>query len=213
MKKERLEALADGIFAIAITLLVIEIRIPELYGIVTNNELMNSLFEMKALFLAYILSFALLFTYWKAHNYLFSVYAKNINPTLANYNALFFFFVVLVPFSAHMLGLYGETQIGVMVLGINTICIGLALMMMRRYIIGSNVIQNDIEAITSRNMRHGTIRTVFPVIVAALAIVLSFANIQVALFLFTIAVLFNLVPSSANMVDKIFFRKALKSEQ
>ncbi len=213
MKKDRLNALADGIFAIVVTLLVIEIRVPELHGVVTNQELINALLELRFLFLAYILSFALLFTYWKAHNYLFSVYAKNINPVLANYNAAFFFFVALVPFSAHMLGLYGETQVGVMVLGINTICIGLALTLMRRYIVKADVIKNESQAITTRNMRHGTIRTLAPIIFATLAILLSFANIQAALFLFTIAVLFNLVPSSARMVDQIFFRKRIKAEK
>ncbi len=212
MKKERLDSLADGIFAIVITLLVIEIRVPELHGIVTNSELLYAIYELYPLFLAYVLSFSLLFTYWKAHNYLLSVYAKNINPVLLNYNALFFFFVALVPFSAHMLGRYSDTQVGVTILGLNTICIGLTLMFMRRYILQSKDIENAEEATTARNMRHGTIRTLVPVIVSALAIILSFANIQVALLLFTIAVLFNLIPQSASWVDKIFFRNKLREE-
>jgi len=207
MKKERLDALADGIFSISITLLVIEIRVPELHGIVTNQELMYALYELRHLFLAYFLSFSLLFTYWKAHNYLLSVYAKNINPSLATYNALFFFFVALVPFSTHMLGAYSDTQVGVMTLGINTICIGLALLWMRRYIIQSDDIQNEIQLMTDTTMRHGTIRTLVPVVFAVLAILLSFANIQAALLLFTLAVLFNLIPQSAAIVDRFLFRK------
>ena len=111
-----------------------------------------------------------------------------------------------------MLGRYSDTQVGVTILGLNTICIGLTLMFMRRYILQSKDIENAEEATTARNMRHGTIRTLVPVIVSALAIVLSFANIQVALLLFTIAVLFNLIPQSASWVDKIFFRSKLREE-
>ena len=192
MKKERLDGLADGIFAIVITLLVIEIRVPELTGIVTNKELWHELAELYPLFLSYLLSFALLFTYWRAHNYLMSVFAKNIDIPLSNLNAVFFFFVALVPFSSHMLGRYSDTQVGVLILGGNTILIGLSLMLMRRYIIKAKTIDN--VEFTSKSLRHGTIRTVFPTICAVLAIALSFANIQVALFIFTIAVLFNLIP-------------------
>lgn len=211
MKKERLEGLSDGIFAIVMTLLVIEIRVPELHGAVTPPELFHAVSEMYPLFLSYILSFALLFTYWRAHNSYISVYARNIDTVLANYNALFFLFVALVPFSAHLLGSYNDNQFAVVVIGLNTVFIALALLMMRNYIVRAETIDN--EAFTGRSWRHSNIRTLVPVACAFLAMFLSFLDITAALTLFTVAVLFNLMPYSADLVDKIFFRKYLDTDK
>ena len=211
MKKERLEALSDGIFAISMTLLAIEIRVPELSGVVTNQGLFSILAEAYPLFLSFVLSFALLFTYWRAHNYLMSVFAKNIDSRLTNYNAVFFLFVVLVPFSSYMLGRYSEAQLAVVIIALNTIFIGLTQILMRNYIINSESIDN--VEFTPRDMRHGSIRIMFPVVCAALAMLLSFADITVAMGLFTLAVLFNLSHFSTSLLDKIFFKKALAREE
>lgn len=211
MKKERLEALSDGIFAIVMTLLVVEIKMPELREPVSNYELFKILFDAAPLFLSYVLSFALLFTYWRAHNYLLSVFAKNIDSRLTNYNAVFFLFIALVPFSSYLLGRYSHNQIAVVVIALNTILISLAEILMRNYIINSKNIKN--VTFTSRDMRHSTIRIMVPVICAALAMLLSFADITAALVLFTIAILFNLAHWSTRLIDKIFFRKALMQEE
>jgi uncharacterized membrane protein len=63
MKQIRLEQLADGIFAIVMTILVFEIRVPELVGFVQEETIINSLLGMAPAFLSYLLSFSLLFTY------------------------------------------------------------------------------------------------------------------------------------------------------
>src|SRR4051812_17999991 len=102
MKQLRLEALADGIFAIVMTILVFEIRVPELLA-PTNQSLLYTLTDLLPVFLSYLLSFSLLFTYWRAHHFTASVYSKNIDITMTNINAIFFFFVALVPFSSHFL--------------------------------------------------------------------------------------------------------------
>ena len=211
MNKERIDALADGIFAIVMTLLVFDINVPDLHGITTNGRLWSALIELRPAFMSYVLSFSLLFTYWRAHNYLMSHYAKNIDVTLSNYNAIFFLFVALIPVSSHILGLYHETQLGVGVISLNTILIGLSLYFMRNYIIMSKTIDN--VPFDSKNLRHGTIRTMIPVIFAIAAIPLSFADISSALVLLTLAVFFNIIPKSTDWVDMMFFRATLEREQ
>ena len=105
MKFARIDGLSDGIFAIVMTLLIIEIRVPEFHEHISNQQLWESLKELSALFLSYTLSFALLFTYWRAHYFVLAI-AKNLNVRLTNYNALFLFFIGLLPFSTHLLGRY-----------------------------------------------------------------------------------------------------------
>src|SRR3989344_2871460 len=104
MSHARLDQLSDGIFAIVMTILVFEIKVPTIWGPLDNMGLWLEIKHLLPLFLTYILSFTLLFTYWRAHHFFVSVYAKNIDSMLTNINALFFMLISLVPFSASILG-------------------------------------------------------------------------------------------------------------
>src|SRR3990167_10074821 len=100
MKHTRLDELSDGIFAIVMTLLVFELRVLSFFADPTNQELWYEITKLLPSFLSYVLSFALLFTYWRAHHFFISIYAKNVDSVLTNINALFFMLVSLVPFSS-----------------------------------------------------------------------------------------------------------------
>jgi uncharacterized membrane protein len=167
MKQSRLDQLSDGIFAIVLTILVFEIRVPDLGAVVTNQDIYNALYTMTPLFLSYLLSFTLLFTYWRAHHFIASVYAKNIDVKLTNINAVFFLFVALIPFSSQLLGKYHNTQAAVLIFATNVILIGLSLFWMRHYAHHSDTIENQKE--TAIAHRHAGFRIMFPVGCAFLA--------------------------------------------
>jgi uncharacterized membrane protein len=201
MKQQRLNGLADGIFSIVMTLLVIELKVPIFKsGHPTDAMLISSLFDMSNLFMSLVLSFALLFTYWRAHHFIVSVYAKNLTVGLANINALFFFFITLVPFAAHFLGEYPYSQIAVTLYGVTVIAIGLSLFYMRQHIERDPKIETSI--ITKADRRSGYIRILFPVFSAAVAILLSYWNTTFSMALFTLAIIFNLLPASSNTIHR-----------
>ena len=202
MSHTRLDQLSDGIFAIVMTIMVFEIRMPEVLGLVDNRVLWLELQRLLPVFLTYILSFTLLFTYWRAHYFFVSIYAKNIDSMLTNINALFFMLVSLIPFSASFLGRYSENQIAVAVFGIHIILIGLTLYWMRSYVLFSEHIKNP--EITHREIRGSTVRTLAPVLFSLVAIPLAFIDVKFSLVLFTLAVLFNLSSLSTRMFEKIF---------
>ncbi len=201
MKQQRLNGLADGIFSIVMTLLVIELKVPIFKGgNPTEAMLINSIFDMFNLFMSLVLSFALLFTYWRAHHFIVSVYAKNLTVGLANINALFFFFIVLVPFVAHFLGEYPYSQVAITLYGVTVIAIGLSLFYMRQHIERDPKIETSI--ITKADRRSGYIRILFPVFSAAIAILLSYWNTTFSMVLFTVAIIFNLLPASSNTIHR-----------
>lgn len=205
LKQVRLEALADGIFAIVMTLLVFELKVPTLPEPITNEVMLNYLWVGMPVFLSFVLSFALLFTYWKAHHFIVSVYAKNIDARLASWNALFFFFVAVIPFTAHLLGAYYFLQIVILIYGLNVIFIGLTLFYMRKHITNSNTIEN--EKISRKEYLGGTVRIFVPVVMALIAIVIGYFNTVVALVLFTIGVAFNILPNSTAFFYKILYKE------
>lgn len=203
MKQQRLDGLADGIFAIVMTLLAYEMHIP--VNEAMNDELLwLALREQVPLLVSFILSFTLLFTYWRAHHFLASVYSKTLTVGLANYNAVFFFFITLVPFSARLLGEHGNTHVAIVIYGINVIAIGITLFLMRYHIEISPVIEK--VPITKADRRSGYIRILFPVFSAIIAIALSFWNPALSMSLFSVAIVFNILPASTNIIHNILDR-------
>jgi uncharacterized membrane protein len=183
------------------TLLVLELKVPIFKsGYPSDAMLINSLASMGSVFMSLVLSFALLFTYWRAHHFIASMYAKNLTVGLANINAVFFFFITLVPFVAHFLGEYPHSQIAVTLYGITVIAIGLSLFYMRQHIERNPKIETSI--ITKADRRSGYIRILFPVFSASIAILLSYWNTTFSMVLFTIAILFNLLPASSNTMHR-----------
>jgi len=205
MSHTRLDQLADGIFAIVLTILVFEIKVPIVFGAVGNAELWLQIKQLLPLFLSYVLSFALLFTYWRAHHFFVSIYAKNIDSMLTNINALFFMLVSLVPFSASLLGQFSKNELSIIIFGIHIILIGLSLYWMRSYVLYSEHIKNP--EISRREIHGSTVRTLLPVIFALIAMPLAFYSIKFSLTLFTLAVIFNLSSLSTRLFAKLFFRE------
>lgn len=101
----RLEALADAVFAIAMTLMVLELAIPFISGDPTNKEITQALFSMWPRFLTYFLSFMILGVFWLIHHFIFEN-VKAYNTTLAWLNIIFLMLVSLIPFTTSYLGEY-----------------------------------------------------------------------------------------------------------
>jgi uncharacterized membrane protein len=198
MKPQRLEQLSDGIFAIVMTILVFDLRVPGLAS--SNADIREALVSMAPLFLSYLLSFSMLFTYWRAHHFFVSVYAKNIDMTLTNINAIFFLFVGLVPFTTSLLGARSNLELPIIIFSANVIFIGLCLYIMRSYVLHSPHIKN-IE-ISHSEISRGTLRVLVPIFFAVLAIPLCFFSKNLALALLTLAILFNFSHTTTRLFAK-----------
>src|SRR5262249_29174309 len=99
----RIEALADGIFAVAMTLLVLDVKLPdgEVYG--TNRELLVRLLSLEHHYIIYLVSFIVLGMFWVAHHAHFH-YIRYVDHTLLWINLMFLFFITSVPFGTDLLG-------------------------------------------------------------------------------------------------------------
>ncbi|MEK7103357.1 MAG: TMEM175 family protein [Patescibacteria group bacterium] len=201
MNKFRLINLADGIFAIVMTLLVIDLKIPQLMGMVSNHELSTALWGLTPVFASYLLSFAVLTTYWMAHHYIVSVYAKNIDRRLMFWNMPFLMAVSLIPFSAHLLGSYVTTPLAIWIYSGHIIVIGVMLLYLFRYTLNATSIKNP-STVTQKEIKLTYIRICIPVACALFTIYLSFINMKVAVYFLVFAVVFNLIPGVVHAIDK-----------
>jgi len=101
---ERMILFSDAVFAIAITLLVIEIKIPEIHERVTDKALLYSLGHLVPKFIGFLVSFMLIGVYWTIHHRLFG-FVTSYNRKLLLLNLVFLCFIALMPFST---GFYSE---------------------------------------------------------------------------------------------------------
>jgi len=109
----RLETLADGIFAIAMTILVLDLRIP---GTAGSADLGTQLRDLVPRFGTFVISFIVLGVYWFAHHQIFYFIAR-VNRTIVWLNILYFLGAALVPFVASILGAYWQDPIALTLYG------------------------------------------------------------------------------------------------
>lgn len=113
LPKNRLETLVDGVFAIAMTILVLELRAPQTLG---PGGLAQGLVDLGSRFATFVISFIVLGVYWFAHHQVFH-FVLRVNRTLVWLNILFLMGIALVPFAASVMGAYTNDAIALSLYG------------------------------------------------------------------------------------------------
>jgi len=163
---ERLILFSDAVFAIAITLLVIEIKIPEIHEKpVTENAVLHKLAELIPKFVGFLVSFLLIGQYWIVHHRMFS-FVIDFTDRLIWLNILFLFAIALMPFST---GFYSEYVLRGVITPVifytaNIALLGLANFLMWRYLSDrkNNLTENLTPALSKYfSLRALTVPTIF----------------------------------------------------
>jgi len=131
---ERLTALTDGLFAVAMTLLVLDLRVPviDATSAISDHRLWDALLKLGPNFAAYLLSFTMLGTFWLAQHTLLTILGRS-DRTLTWIHLGFLFVVSLLPFSAALLANYHSFRLAVGVYWLNILLLGLGLEWSSRY--------------------------------------------------------------------------------
>ncbi len=131
MTKNRIEAFSDGMFAIIITILILELKVPH---IATNSarDFFQSMTDLLPKFLSFIFSFFLLSVFWvNHHNIIHQV--ERVDTKLLWLNILFLFFSCLFPFIAAFIGDYPLNPFVVSLYPLNMLFAGLVLKKLWKY--------------------------------------------------------------------------------
>ncbi len=111
----RIVAFSDGVFAIAITLLVLALDVPEHLG---GESLSDALWDQRENLLAYALSFAVIGRFWVVHHRFFSAVTAFDGRLLA-LNIFYLAWIVLIPFSSQVIGDHGGETPSVVLYAVN----------------------------------------------------------------------------------------------
>src|SRR5512132_3926890 len=99
----RIESFSDGVFAIAITLLVLEIKVPPLQG--NARDLYSALLALWPSYFGYVFSFVMIGIHWVQHHYVFKLYERS-DHHFALLNGLYLMCISFVPFPTAVLARY-----------------------------------------------------------------------------------------------------------
>ncbi len=129
----RSEALTDGIFAVAMTLLVIELKLPE-HGLVHSAEdLHAALFALLPKAIAWVLSFFVLALFWIGHHRVFA-HLRRADSRLVVLNLLELAAVSLMPFSSALSGEFGGYLVSQVVYSANMAALGITALLVLRHV-------------------------------------------------------------------------------
>ena len=112
----RLLALSDGVFAIAMTLLALDLHVPALNGHVTSQQLIHALAQNTDSYWSFILSFYVIAVYWGGHRRLMRSVVV-FNPNLVRDTVFLLLIVAALPFPTSVLGKYGGTPFALALYG------------------------------------------------------------------------------------------------
>ena len=197
----RMAAFSDGVFAIAITLLVLGLEVPRS---VPEGGLLALAPEYLPKLAAHVVTFAILGIYWVGHHNMF-IYIKRHDRALLWLNNLFLLFVAAMPFPTALIVQYGNDRLAVIVYGSTLLLAGLSLELIWRYatyrrrLVADNL---DPDLITFVHRR-----VLLAPLVYLLAIATSFVSIAAAKVLFLLVAVAYIVPNPLDDYHHRQFRE------
>ncbi len=181
MSKNRLEAFSDGVLAIIITIMVLELDVPE-------EPTLAALEPLVPIFLSYVLSFVFLGIYWNNHHHLLQA-ADSVDGRVLWANLHLLFWLSLVPFTTAWMGENNFAALPVALYGVDLLLAAVAYFILTRSLLSLHGAQSVLASALGRDNK-GKIS----LLMYAAAIPLAFVNPLLAGFLYVLVAIIWLVP-------------------
>jgi uncharacterized membrane protein len=181
MHKGRLEAFSDGIIAILITIMVLELKVP-------HQDNLDALRPLLPVILSYILSFIYLAIYWNNHHHLFQV-VHHVNGNILWANLHLLFWLSLVPFVTAWTGENHFSALPVAFYGLVLLCAAIAYLILTTALIAHHGKDSTLAIAIGRDFKGK-----LSIAIYATAILLAFINSFVAFSLYIVVAIIWLIP-------------------
>jgi uncharacterized membrane protein len=181
MGKGRLEAFSDGVFAIIITIMVLELKVPH------GTEL-AALQPLIPVFISYVLSFVFVGIYWNNHHHMLHA-AEKVNGRILWANLYLLFWLSLVPFVTGWMGENHFAALPVALYGVVMLMAGLAYAVLARILAAHHGKDSRLAVAIGRDYKGIT-----SILIYAIAILLSFFNSWVAFALYVLVATIWFIP-------------------
>lgn len=193
----RLEALSDGVFAIAMTILVLDLNVEELGQVRTDHQLWEALQAIQVDVVSFLISFLLLGAMWAVHVRQFE-YIKESDRHFTFINTLRLLMVVLIPFTTNLSSEYPDLMLGRVLFPLNFFGLALITYWQWYYATSEKRVLYDAARVSKAEIRRGRQRSMIVLLTAAAVVVTSIFVGQAAFSLFLIWPLVTLVQANRS---------------
>lgn len=198
---DRLSAITDGVYAVALTLLALEIVVPSANSIHSsaqlNNYMVNNLLPQLSL---YLISFIILSNFWASTNAI-PMY-KKVDNTILTINLAILALVVLIPFStSFVLSFYHYSQ-SVIIFSLIILLIGLLYLILYIYLFKENLVKERIYKFIEPHKRIMLIELSIPPVLALISIVLALFNPLAGMYVYVIVLFATMIKKIAKIFIK-----------
>jgi uncharacterized membrane protein len=181
MGKGRLEAFSDGVIAIIITIMVLELKVP-------HGDNLAALRPLIPIFLSYVLSFIYLGIYWNNHHHLWQA-VRYVNGPILWANLHLLFWLSLIPFVTGWMGENHFTTIPVALYGVVLFCCALAYLILTLSLIARHGKDSTLATALGQDFKGKVSLGLY-----AVAILLSFLNSWLACLIYILVAVMWLIP-------------------
>jgi uncharacterized membrane protein len=185
----RVLAFSDGLFAIAMTLLVVGIAVPAVSDADSAGELWDALTDQQEDFISFFISFAVIGRYWLAHHQFFARLAA-IDGRLIAINLVYLAFIAFLPFPTDLLGSYFENPLSIAIYATNVAVIsGLEVVLFR------HAHRNELlrERWPEEVYRWGVLQSLSPVAFFLLSVPVAFIGTEWAVACWFLGIPFSMI--------------------
>lgn len=159
---DRIILFSDAVFAIAITLLILEIRVPELARETAADRMPHALLELLPKFMGFFISFWMIAIYWVFHHQMCR-HLRRYSRALIMLNFLFLMWIVFLPFSAGLFSTYFRVPLANVIYSLNLTVTGICLWLFWRHAAGGRRLIDP--ALTDREIHfHGLRALLIPAV-------------------------------------------------
>ncbi|MGV8132173.1 TMEM175 family protein [uncultured Methanobrevibacter sp.] len=198
---DRLSAITDGVYAVALTLLALEIVVPSANSIHSsaqlNDYMVNNLLPQLSL---YLISFIILSNFWASTNAI-PMY-KKVDNTILTINLAILALVVLIPFStSFVLSFYHYSQ-SVIIFSLIILLVGLLYLILYIYLFKENLVKERIYKFIEPHKRIMLIELSIPPVLALISIVLALFNPLAGMYVYVIVLFATIIKKIAKRFIK-----------
>ncbi len=189
--KNRSEALSDGVFAIAMTILVLSFKLPTLPPTAPNVEVASAIYALWPALLTYSVAFIGLGVYWILHHMVFHV-VRVVDGTLLWLNILFFLFISVLPFSVQLVDQFPRAEIVPVLFGINLAIVGWLLYLQWIYALAHPKLM--VEDLSRPYWEEVSFRILLAPVTATLTSLICFWSVSTSLVIYGVLLLYYFLP-------------------
>jgi uncharacterized membrane protein len=197
----RLETFSDGVIAIALTIMVIALKLPDTVDGTILKNFSIQFYHLLPYFLSYVLSFLIIGIFWSNHHSMFHLLEKTDNH-LIWMNFIFLFFLSLIPFATSILGANPYKSISAAIYGFVMFLTTTAFVAMRHYSIKKKLVHTDNNRYLAQKIFNVSIRARSKSIIGAFiylcSVPLAFVHPYISFVLFIVPAIIFFIPEGID---------------